>query len=94
MGDDIRHLELLTLLDEMPQRARHDVEVLTARATGYVWGWQDAGGEPHDTGRGTRFGIAYGLHAARFATEQISCRRNIRDAWQSWTAGRSIEDHR
>ena len=98
MGRDVTHQELITLLNEMPERARHEVELMTARATGYVWGWQDAGGAPHDTGQGTAFGsdfgIAYGVHAARFATERISCRRNIRDAWQSWTAGRSFEDHR
>ncbi len=63
---------------------RGNAELLHAQAVAYVWGFQDAGGEDHDTARSSLFGNAYGLVAARFEAEEIHFRPPITDAWRSW----------
>jgi hypothetical protein len=71
---------------------RADVDFSHGQGVAYVWGRQDAGESPKDTGESTEFGNAYGLHAARYAAQLISFRRNIRDAFERWRDGKPIED--
>jgi hypothetical protein len=37
------------------------------------------------------FGLAYGMHAARFAAQRIHFRHAIQEAFRSWLAGLPIE---
>lgn len=69
------------------------IERLTDQAIGYVWGFQDAGGEVKDTQRSTEFGRRYGIVAARFELAQIGSRPPIQDAWRSWQEHGEIRDY-
>jgi hypothetical protein len=67
-----------------PQRAT-EVETLTAQATAYVWGYQDAQGPAsRDTGSSMDFGYSYGIYAAEYALERRWSRRSIGDAFDAW----------
>lgn len=84
--------ELTERLDNLRPLTRENVKSLWGQAIGYVWGWQDAGGAPVDSDVSWRFGLAYGWHAYRYATEMQGYRRNIRDAFQRWTSTGTIDD--
>jgi len=68
------------------------VDRQASQATAYVWGFQDAGGEPRDTGRASEFGWAYGTIVARHVTDRLGALPSIPEAWQSWRVHGEIRD--
>ncbi len=81
------------LLDRLSGYKRESVERLTDQAIGYVWGFQDAGGEVKDSNRATDFGWRFGIVCARVELEEISGRGPIQDAWVSWQKHGEIRDY-
>lgn len=75
------------LRNSLSVSAQTTVNELHGQATSYVWGWQDAGGDPYDSADATAFGIAYGLYAAMFAAQKIHSRSPIKDAYGWWRKG-------
>lgn len=92
MVEDLTFTQLGEAVERVPQPRRGEVATLSAQARAYVWGWQDAGRHVHDSDVATRFAIAYGIHAARYAAGTIGHRHNIQGAWTRWTAGHPIEE--
>lgn len=78
--------------ESLSKRAQLEVEMLQAQATAYVWGRQDAGEDPNDTGYSIDFGRTYAMHSCWHESGQLCYRRNIQDAFLRFRAGLSIED--
>lgn len=72
------------VLEGVPESARPNVEQLTAKAMGYVWGWQDAGGADRNSVDAMDFAYAFGIHAARFESAKAFTMMPIQDAFSSW----------
>jgi hypothetical protein len=79
--------EYRELLAGMTETERTNVECLRAQSIGYVWGRQDAGESPKDTGASTDFGYVYGLHCARYSRGVSGFRKTVRDVFEAWVAG-------
>lgn len=78
-------------LDGLPAFVQSEALSLSGQALAYVWGWQDAGGAPHDPNCAPRFADAYGVHVARYAKGLVSFRVSLQAAWTQWLAGQPIE---
>lgn len=83
--------ELQAIKERLYPSRRSVVEFSEAQAMAYVWGRQDAGESGKDTGESIEFGRAYAMHEARYQADMIGCRHSIRDAFERWSKGQSIE---
>lgn len=81
---------LYHMLRRMSPHSAREVNELTAQATSYVWGFQDATGGPQDTNEPWRFGMAYGRHAAEMTLEVCCWRQSIPSAFRSWRANGNV----
>lgn len=66
------------------------VTIAHAQAIGYVWGRQDAGEDPGDTGYSLAFGKAVALVASLFESEAIYTKRPLQDTFPLWRDTRMI----
>lgn len=53
-------------------------------AMGYVWGWEDAGGELPAVGLGHAFAEAYSIVANEYNEARAMTRPSVRSAWREW----------
>lgn len=82
--------QLMTVISMLPEWKQREVIELMEKATGYAWGWQDAGGDSRSHDQAWDFHIAYGMHAAEYAMEWRGSRHAIQDAFASFRMGREI----
>ena len=75
----------------VPDIHRNEVDSLFAQAISYVWGREDAGDQILDASWGWNFAMAYGKHAAAFASEMISHRHPLAEAYRMFQAGRDLD---
>lgn len=84
--------KLQALRHDLPAYKQALVTHAIGQATSYVWGIQDATKQgSRDTGESMEFGWIYGTHEARFQSGLVPYRRNIRDCYERWNSGQSIE---
>lgn len=73
------YVRLQDMLNSMSDGKRARVHELMSAASGYAWGFNDAGGVAVDS---FQFSLIYGLRAARFETERMSSRPPIQDVFR------------
>ncbi len=82
--------DLHDAIERLPEGRRAEVRSLAEKAMGYVWGWEDGGGAERGENDSWNFSILYGWHAYRYAAEESSSRRNIRDCFEAYRRGESF----
>lgn len=85
------YLAYRAALETVSEDRRKDVENLHAKAMGYVWGWQDAGGADRDSIDASDFAYVYGIHVAEFESDKTHSMMPIQDAFSSWRKLRRID---
>lgn len=68
-----------------------EADGLIMQAMGYVWGWQDAGGDPKDSQHAWDFAYWYGVKVVEYMAEQRHSRGPVQDEWQRWRAAHKGE---
>lgn len=71
-------------------RAERQAEIARAQGVAYVWGRQDAGESPRDTGYSVAFGEAYGEHVRAFEegrTHFRMCHERFFEEWRTPSVG-------
>jgi hypothetical protein len=84
---DRNHTELTGLIDKIGAAGQDETLRMIAQPVGYVWGWQDARGEPKDTHESWQFSRAYGLHVARYQYGTLGHRHTVADCFRAWRTG-------
>lgn len=67
------------------------VELAGSYAMTYVWGRQDAGESPRDSGEASRFSTDYAQHVRDYHEERRHSMLSLRNAYELWRATGRIE---
>lgn len=72
------------------QRRIHAVDGSIMQAMGYVWGWQDAGGDPKDTQHAWDFGYWHGVKVCEYRAEVRHSLGPVQDEWQRYRRAKGL----
>ncbi|SFI80654.1 hypothetical protein SAMN05216275_10539 [Streptosporangium canum] len=92
MAAEPNYREMAKISLELPDWKSSQAFVLSEQACAYVWGFQDASGEPKNSDEAWDFSMAYWAHALDFLSEKSPVRISIPKAFKVWRETGEIKD--